>query len=234
MNGGRVSKNLLDLRFGIKRPDGFISDIWRAWVTRQGDVYLGTKGIAGIAKYSFHRSGVCRSAFTSQHGTPTTMTDRAMFKWRRAETPPLGADRASRAAWLAFPTDYLSRQFQAYDGRTVWIDAAPAGGATYVELSFTAESESRIHEAFDIRRERSLLRFVALPTGDSCFIAYYPGEWENSDLRVPGEGRTADLLFSADDPLNTGRPLRIRFGPPPKDSDAMVLQELGGFAVGQE
>lgn len=227
-----MSKNLLDLRFGIRRPDGFISDIWRAWVTRQGDVYLGTKGMAGIAKYSFHRSGVCRSAFTSQHGTPTTMADRAIFKWRRAETPPPGVNQASRAAWLAFPTDYLSRPVKADDGRTAWIEAAPPGGATYVELCFTAESESTIKEAFDVNSERRLLQFVELPTkGDSFFIAYYPGEWQNNDLRVPGEGRTADWLFSAEDPLNTGRPLRIRFGPFPKDGDAMVLQELGGFAI---
>lgn len=159
------------------------------------------------------------------------MTDRAMFKWCRAATPPLGSDGASRVAWIAFPTDYLSRRFQADDGRTTWIDAAPSGGATYVELSFTAESESRIKEALEIRRERHLLGFVEPPAGDSFFIAYYYGDWQNSDLRVPGEGRTSDLLLSADDPLNTGRPIRIIFGPPPADGDSMVLQELGGFVV---
>lgn len=200
-------------------------------MTRQGDVYLGTKELAGVAKYSFHRSGVCRSAFTSQHGAPDTMTNRAMFRWLRAETPPCGTDSASRVAWIAFPTDYLSRQTQVDADRTIWVDAVPSGGATYFELCFTAETEARIKEVFSISRERRLLRFIELPAGDSFFIAYYHGEWENRDLHLPGEGRAADLLFSAEDPLNTGRPIRIRFGPPPTDGDTMVIQELGGFVV---
>ena len=29
-----MSNNLLDLSFGIKRPDGYVSDIWRASTTR--------------------------------------------------------------------------------------------------------------------------------------------------------------------------------------------------------
>jgi hypothetical protein len=41
----------------------------------------------------------------------------------------------------------------------------------------------------------------------------------------------ADILFSADDPLITGRPLRHRFGPAPKDGEAVLLLEMGGAAV---
>jgi hypothetical protein len=227
-----MSRNLLDIRFGVRRPDGFVSGVWRLWVTRHGDAYLTAKASAGISKYSFHISGVCRSAFTSQHGTPSTMTDRAIFKWHRATTPPLGADSASRVAWIAFPTDFLSRPFQKDDSRTVWIDAAPSGGATYFELSFTAEPESRIKEALAIRQERHLLGFVEIPTGESVLASYHYGDWANRDLHMPGEGNGADVLFSANDPSNTGRPIRIIFGPSTADGDSMMLQELGGFALG--
>ena len=43
-----------------------------------------------------------------------------------------------------------------------------------------------------------------------------------------------NLLFSANDPLNTGRPIRMFFGPMPKDGDALVLQELGGYAIAND
>lgn len=48
-----MPKNLLDLRFGIRRHDGFVSNIWRAWATAPGDVYLATRSMAGITKYSY-------------------------------------------------------------------------------------------------------------------------------------------------------------------------------------
>jgi len=38
---------LLDLSFGVKRPDGYVSDIWRASTTRLGDFRLATSSIAG-------------------------------------------------------------------------------------------------------------------------------------------------------------------------------------------
>jgi hypothetical protein len=224
-----MSRNLFDLRFGIRRHDSYVSGIWRVWVTRQGDVYLAIRTMAGIDKYSFHRSGICRRAFTSQHGTPSTMSDRAMFKWRRLETPPAGTGRASRVAWIAFPTDYLSSAFDPDDGRVVWIDAAPLGGATYVELAYTLEPEGEIKKVFSDHSDRRLLGLVELPSSERLLIDFYHADWQNNDLRIPGEGEVRDLLFSAADPHNTGRPIRLQFGPAPPDGEAVVIQELGGF-----
>ena len=39
---------LLDLRFGIKRADGYVSDVWHASTTRLGDFHLATSSIAGV------------------------------------------------------------------------------------------------------------------------------------------------------------------------------------------
>lgn len=75
-----MAKNIADLRFAIKNSSGLVSSIWRLWATRHGDVYLATRSMAKIEKFSFHKSGICRSAFTNEHGTPQTMTDRVMFK----------------------------------------------------------------------------------------------------------------------------------------------------------
>jgi len=226
-----MAKNLANLRFAIKSSSGHVSSIWRLWVTRQGDVYLATRAIAHIEKYSFHKSGICRSAFTNEHGTPITMTDRAMFKWMRLPTPPPSEGKAARVAWLAFPTDYLSRESESHVDGVTWLAAAPAGGATYIDLAFTAESEESIRKAFGQRRERTLRMYSKLPDDEAVFVNYYHADWENKDLSVPGSGKVADIVFSAIDPHNTGRPIRIRLGPAPSDGDAVVLRELGGYPV---
>lgn len=225
-----MAQNLADLRFAVRSPSGQISSIWRLWATRHGDVYLATRSMAKIEKYSFHKSGICRSAFTNEHGTPKTMTDRAMFKWKRLSTPAAGEGKASRVAWVAFPTDYLSRNAEP-SVEVRWIEAAPPGGATYVELAFTSESRNFIETAFGQRQERKLLLYVNLPGDEAAFLNYYHSDWEDRDLKVPGDGKVADLLFSASDPYETGRPIRIRLGSSPSDGDALVLRELGGYAV---
>jgi hypothetical protein len=226
-----MAKNLADLRFGIKGSSGWVSSIWRLWATRHGDVYLATRSMAKIEKLSFHKSGICRRAFTNEHGTPQTMTDRAMFKWKRPSTPAAREGKASRVAWLGFPTDYLSRPSNSDVEGVAWIDAAPAGGATYVEFAFTYESRESIEAAFCDRQERKLLAYAKLPTGEAFFGSYYHADWENKDLNMPGNGDVADLVFSPRDPHNTGRPIRICFGPAPSDEDALILQELGGYAI---
>lgn len=226
-----MAKNLADLRFAIRSASGQVSSIWRLWATRHGDVYLATRSMAKIEKYSFHKSGICRSAFTNEHGTPQTMTDRAMFKWKRLATPAAGEGRASLVAWLAFPTDYLSQPSASSVEGVAWIEAAPAGGATYVEFAFTRESQKSIEAAFRKREERKLLAYVELSPDQAFFGSYYHSDWENNDLNMPGNGQVADLVFSPRDPYDTGRPIRIRFGPAPSDGDSLVLQELGGYPI---
>ena len=134
-------------------------------------------------------------------------------------------------AWISFPTDYLSRPTSPDEGEILWIDAAPACGATYVEFAYAAEPEQGIRGVLDVVQDRTLVRCFALPNGETLGIFCYYANWENKDLRVPGNGEVADILFSADDPLATGRPLRHRLGPAPKDGEALLLLELGGAAV---
>jgi hypothetical protein len=225
-----MSKKLADLRFGIKNSLGYVSNIWRLWVTSHGDVYLATRSMAGIEKYSFHKSGICRSAFTKEYGTPKSLTDRVIFKWQRLATPPTGQGKAARVALIAFPTDYLSKNGDP-SLEVNWIEAAPPGGATYLDLAFTCESRDSVETSFSQRQERKCLLYVNLPGEEAVLLDYYHSDWENEDLKIPGNGIVSDLLFSANDPYETGRPIRIRFGPRPSNGDAMLLRELGGYAV---
>jgi len=226
-----MSNSLLDLSFGVKRADGYVSAVWRASTTRRGDFHLATSSIAGVEEYRFNKSGMCHSAHHGAEGAPAALRDRAGFKWRRAATPPRGSGRAARVAWIAFPTDYLSRPTLPEGGEIFWIAAAPACGATYVEFAYAAEPEQGIRGVLDVTQDRTLVSCAALPNGETLVIFCYYADWENKDLRVPGHGASADILFSADDPLALGRPLRHRFGPTPKDQEAVLLLELGGTAV---
>jgi hypothetical protein len=227
-----MSKNLYDLRFGIKRGDGYISNIWRLWITSSGDVYLATRRMGGIEKFSFHLSGICRSAFTKEYGTPETMSDRAIFKWARAKTPPLGDGGASRVAWIAFPTDFLSRNTKPINAKIDWIHATEPRGATYIEMAYTNESEQTMRSTFS-ENSKHLHSYTSVPNGEAFFVASYQSDWGNADLKSPpAQGSVfPELMFSANDPNDTGRPIRIRFGPRPKDGDALVFQELGGYKV---
>jgi len=226
-----MGKNVADLRFGIKREDGFISSIWRLWATKHGDIYLTTKGMGGIHKYSFHQSGICRSAFTSEYGPPKTMSDRAIHKWKKTPTPSTGSNNYSRLAWIAFPTNFLSRQTQDERKKISWIEAAPENKATYLELAIVAETEK--HVKHHMSPDRHLVLFAALPNDESLMVLYSYEEWENKDLSSPSAPGSIfpDLLFSENDPKDTGRPIRILFGPEPSDNEALLLQELGGFKV---
>ncbi len=154
-----------------------------------------------------------------------------MFSWRRVQTPLAGTGGASRVAWIAFPTDFLSRSALP-TAKTTIITAAPPSGAAYLELGYTFESEEFVVSAFQ-ENQRRMHSYVKLPSGEAFFASSYHSDWENKDVNTsPGAGSVfPQLLFSANDPLNTGRPVRLLFGPAPKDGDALVLQELGGYPI---
>src|SRR3990167_7971204 len=103
-----MSNPLLDLSFGVKRPDGYVSDIWRASTTRLGDFRLATGSTPGGEGYRLNKFGRCRTGDTRAGGAPEAWRDRAGFRWRCPATPRRGSGRAARVAWIAFPTDYLS------------------------------------------------------------------------------------------------------------------------------
>ena len=220
----------LKLRFSVGNDNGPQSNVWRAWSSRS-EVYLSVRSMTKIKKFSFHSSGICRIAFTKEHGTPANMSDRVIVKWRKAETPPQGSRRGACVAKIAVPTDFLSVPTKRVEKTVKWIPPAPAHGATLLDLIFMNETKETILNTFAKAGERNLVDLAALPNGEIFAIISSHIQWENRDLKIPGEGKVNDLLFSADDPDRTGRPIRIVFHPSPKDGDAIMIQELGGYVV---
>src|SRR5438094_10175997 len=100
------------------------------------------------------------------------MPDRAMFKWHRAPTPPAGTFQIARVAWIGFATDFLSRPAETYGEDVAWIEAAPTGGATCVELSFTRDSQDMILKAVGQSSVyHRMLRYVSIPAlGESFYV----------------------------------------------------------------
>lgn len=222
-----MARNILDLAFAVRQGDDSQSSVWRLWATRQGDVYFASRGLAGIAKYSFHISGICRSALTSQQ-VESGSRSRLIHRWVRLPSPPSGSSQASRVMLLAVPSDYLSLSRGSAPAHTTWVAAASQGGATFFELAFTRESRASVESAF-LANGRTLLAYGQLPTDESVLLNYYHGDWVNQDLRLEGNADAPGLLFSASDPRQTGRPIRLTFGPMPNDCDSAILQELGGY-----
>ena len=210
----------LDIRFAVRRSDAYQSNIWRAWSWRS-DVYVAMRSMAAIKKISFHELGICRDAFTEQHGKPKKLSDREIIRWKRIGTPPRGELRGSCVAKIAFPTDFLSYPREAVSKPINWIDAAPNNGATVVELAFTNELQKDVEAAFRESIGRQLISYSVLPNDERFVIATYHDEWENRDLEIPGEGKVNNVLFSSNDPNDTGRPIRIVLSPQPNDGEVV-------------
>jgi hypothetical protein len=225
-----VSKNLVDMRIGVRAGNGLVSSVWRLFATKYGDVYFATRSLAGVSKLSFHQSGICRSAFTEKQGKPATLPDRATLKWKRAGAPKAGTRHGVLLATVAFPTSFLSKPKAEGLEEISWIDAAPVGSATYLDLVITMESRDFVDKAF-CGNQRRVLSHTALMRNEFLLVAHYHGDWEDSDLQMPGDGKVADLLFSANDPTDTGRPIRLTMFSNPKDGDAIYIRELGGYVV---
>jgi hypothetical protein len=224
-----LAKNIANLRFSVRNIDGYTSNVWRLWSTKHGDVYVTTTSQAGIHKYSFHQSGICRSAFTAEHGTPKNMTDRLIHKWVRTPTPLKESNKYSRLAWIAIPTNFLSQRIDNTRKKISWVDAAPINNAVYIELVITSDSEENIKNK--MHENNKILLFSPLVNGDSLLVFYYYGEWDNKELNSPPakDSIFPELLFSENDPNNTGRPIRILMATQPCDNEAICIQELGGY-----
>jgi hypothetical protein len=109
----------------------------------------------------------------------------------------------------------------------------PRGQLRNLELLFTAETRATVETAFRNDSNRIIVDMISLPSceDESIAVCYSYDRWDNKDLLIPGDGKVSDLRFSTRDPENTGRPIRLEFGPIPKDGDALIVTELGGYAL---
>jgi len=196
-------------------------------VTRDSQVYLGTTALGGIIKYSFHSSPSSRAC---RYAVSSAEPRKPLHAWQRGETPPPGEGHATRAALLAFPSDYLSVNATLRDKPPRCIPAASPGGATYLEFIYTHESQTTLAELLE-GSCYTVFASAELASEETFAVLYYQDRWDNKDVTVPAKSGAPGYQFTANDPRDTGRPVRIVITNQPKDGDAIILYELGGYPV---
>jgi hypothetical protein len=219
-----------DLRFAVGEPNGMRSNEWRLWAKR-GQVYLAVSRMGSIEEFSFHDENICRHAFTKEYGTPLTLANRATHQWLRSDTPKAGVPLASCPLMLGFPTDYLSAALDPPKKAVTWIEAAPPGLMVVVAILFTREHQAAFAKIIKDGNQR-LVCFSELFDGEAFAVVSHEEEVVGGDFRIPAShGQQSDMIISRADPDNTGRPLRLVRYTSPKDGDAMMGLEQGGYLV---
>ncbi len=222
-----------DARFVIGEPNGPRSCLWRIWRTNN-EVYVAASNLGGIEKISFHSGGICRKAFTSERGTPSGIPDRATHKWRRLETPSAGSLKGICVLEIGVPTNYLSTSIEPLDRPVTWIQPAPKNMAVILEMLFTLEPESIVREKMELAN-RPIHTYTKLPNGEAFVVTSRVAEFTGENFRVPpSHHEKHNIVFSSEDPENTGRPIRITIYTNPADGDRMIAWEYGGYRASND
>jgi hypothetical protein len=186
----------------------------------------------GMEKLSFHQSGICRKAFTSEQGIPQGEVDRATLKWRRVATERQGMHRFSRVLSIECPTDFLSKLDETTDKPIVWIPPAPVSMTTFVEMGFTREDCLAIQWQLAGSGLRRLTGFLPLPNGENFVVLAGYGRTRTDNLLVPASHhQSKHLMFSRVDPQCIGRPSRLSLYNLTKEKQMLLVQELGGYPI---
>ena len=141
------------VRFAVGPPNGFTSNSWRIWATKQGDVYMKCRDNFREAKVSLHVSGRWRMGFTTEavakhRNLLPTDQNRAWEVW---DEPPASLPNTVIAFRLPFLTSELAvrPEHRASNKWThvVYIEAAPPGKVTVLTLFVTVGDVVLRHES---------------------------------------------------------------------------------------
>jgi hypothetical protein len=216
-------------RLAIGNPENLRSNLWRVAV-RKSDIYVSTGGGAPV-KFSFHESGICREAFTSEFGVPPGMQDRVMTRWRRGEIPPPNTNKGCSVLEIAIPTDFLSAGLSVPAKKICWIDAAPAGQSKCIELFFSADGPDVAGPLIQ-QGQRNPIAGIRLENGRWFYTTTHEIPFSGQEMRLPAAGnRKFDFLITRDNIPSAERSVRILLKNQPADGDKMVAWEYGAFRV---
>lgn len=213
----------VDFRIAVGEPDGPRSNVWRGF-SRGDDVYLAIRGTAGIEKFSFHRSGICRRAFTKEEGPADGEVDRVLHRWGRVTPVPLG--HLVQVMTARFPSDYLSTALKPERKETTWLPRAIPGSATLVDFAFSGAGE-KTTRAMAESTGRRIVSYTDLPNGEAFVVTWMHHEWNGESFTAPGLLGTPGQYV-----VNSGRPARLAlFLEPTKARPIMLVDEYGTYSA---
>jgi hypothetical protein len=220
-----AKRSKVDFRLAVGTSDGARSAVWRGYSNKEG-IYISHGGMGGIEKFSFHRSLICRHAFTEQEGPADGDDDRVMQKWRRVLAPTNGLVYALIAR---FPSDYLSTALKNERKTVVWLPAAISGHATVVEFVFSGCGEDGTY-ALAKSSGRMIVSYTPLPNGEAFVVSWVHEKWNGESFTVPGlfEIET-QYVISRQDPMMSGRPTRFTLYIDPTNERPMIVDEFGAI-----
>ena len=205
------------------------SATWRVFSSKN-EVYLARRGPTQD-KFSFHKSRICRHAFTEKHGPAIGMDDRLMHRWKRKRTPPAGGGHGSAVVSLLIPTDFLSTAIEKPRKAVHWITPAPAGMSIVIDIFYCRDPIDQVR-ALCLPENRSIVGHAELPNGENIYVTSVAMPYAGEEFRLPAAGsRTFDFMVARVDTTSSGRPARITRFNRPKNGDRMFLWEFGAFRV---
>jgi hypothetical protein len=230
-----VRRAARQLRFAVRGPKGH-SATWTAF-GRGNDYYIGARPMMGSSKISLHASGICRLALTEQHydslpgeGLPQPL-DRAFVKWRRSETPPIGA---AHVVSLIFPSDHLVQPEPAgaYRKPLMIFGEAPLGKAMEFGFFFSTEEMSALEPRF-LAIGKPLLS-TKLDNGTTVSIVARVIDFDRSVLpsQLQLDGAPGRILSREVNKIERELAgLTGFFWNSPTDGGSLMLYEIGGMAL---
>jgi hypothetical protein len=149
------------------------------------------------------------------------------MKWTRDETPNAGSGKGACVFELAVPTDFLSAPVEHIKKPVMWIDPAPSGMATVLEMFYTREGEQIVRS---LMGEDRTVASATLPNGEVFVIARRAAMFPGEEFYMPASHhQNEDYIFVRDDLLRTGRPVRFTVYVHRKDDNRLTAWEYGGY-----
>ena len=159
------------LRFGVGSPDEYRSAIWRVWV-QGNDVYAAARKISALIKFSLHRSGKWRLAWTESSGVKSQRSgERAEEKWTRPDPFRPGWTQGPS---IIVPHSGVKRPF-AHDPEDdlrniLWIPTPAPGARHHVTILFAASDAPPDSWATITRPDDQRLGVLDLRNGDKILV----------------------------------------------------------------
>jgi hypothetical protein len=134
----RIGRSSRGIRFGVGRPDGARSSVWRVWMNnRRDDVYISARALASELKASLHRD-YWYFGFPDQHVRRETSfvplgSDRKKYVWDRPEEFGAGWTRAFEI--IVPGTEIVEAPLPYTGSEAVWLPApSPDEAANFTVL----------------------------------------------------------------------------------------------------
>lgn len=112
-----------------------------------------------------------------------------------------------------------------------WISAGAEHTTSFMEFFYTREGIDAVKE-FSAVAGRTLIGHSELPNGELFVMSGHIEPWGGQEMVVPASfGNRHDMVISASDPENTGRPIRLTIFKDATSTSPVTIVEYGGYQV---